>query len=117
MDQPIPQVTAVDIERLVQRDFPPHARPEILQILRQHHDDNLTPRVQAAVLKCASGDTGKLHYYVNLATTDYRDVIALAEYPEYMKSTVQQSDEVRQDMIRRDWAQFKEWFNATIRPK
>ena len=44
-------------------------------------------RVQLAIIKLSEGDRGQLEEYVSLAKTDYRDVLAYAEYPEEMKTS------------------------------
>jgi hypothetical protein len=38
-------------------------------------------RVQLAILKLSEGDLDTLRSYMALAKTDYRDVLAMAEYP------------------------------------
>lgn len=43
-------------------------------------------RVQLAVLKLANGSREALQQYVDVASEDYRDVLALAEFPQEMKS-------------------------------
>ncbi len=43
-------------------------------------------RVQLAVLKLAKGSRESLKDYLDLATQDYRDVLAGAEYPQTMKA-------------------------------
>jgi len=41
-----------------------------------------------------------------LACDDYRDVLAYAEYPGYLKA---RSDEEKTAAMRSDWAQLQEW--------
>ena len=51
-------------------------------------------------------------YWVDIAKRDYRDVLAYAEYPGYMKK-VPPSEEIlaaeRQEIINQDWLQYQMW--------
>ncbi len=47
-------------------------------------------RVHRAILKLTDGSFEDLKRLVDLALTDYRDVIAPAEYPDYHKELVRQ---------------------------
>lgn len=109
MDQPIPAYTQVDLERIVARDYPPDRRAHVKAVLARYGTASWqreTLRVQMACLKRAGGDAEQLEYYVGLAGEDYRDVLAYAEYPAYMKA---RSKEEQAAAIRSDWAQLQEW--------
>jgi hypothetical protein len=83
MDQPIPNVGSSDLARVLQRDFPLEVRAEIAELLDSYGDSEAI-RVKLAILKLADGDVSKVRHYVSVATRDYRDVHAWAEYPEFM---------------------------------
>jgi hypothetical protein len=72
-------------------------------------------RVRAAVLKLASGSLERLRRALATATTDYRDVIAPAEYPEYLRHSyaeIRALAAAEVEAIRaRDWRQYREWFD------
>jgi len=75
---------SANVERVVRGDFPPDRVPEVLAILneygteRWHHEPD---RVRLAALKIAAGRLEELRIQIKNAKTDYRDVLASAEYP------------------------------------
>jgi hypothetical protein len=66
-------------------------------------------------LKLAQGNLGALCRAINTAKQDYRDVLAPAEYPEFMRAGMFQvkSLPVREQrrIIASDWKQYTEWLN------
>ena len=113
-DQPIPEVTREDVERVVRRDFSAKAFAKVLATLDQYNANSAAPsaRVQLAVLKLAAGNLGKLRKYSEDAKLDYRDVLVWAEYPDYMRKVpgpgqLQQSEVDR--IIDADWKQYQAW--------
>lgn len=116
MTQPVPTVTAADIERIVRRDFPNRVS-DALAILDEygsgtwHHESH---RVHAAVLKIANGNLDRLKREIKTANADYRDVLAYAEYPSYFQRVPGPGSlpaaQTRQ-IIDADWRQYQEWFN------
>ena len=116
MTQPTPTVTAADVERIVQRDFPAARVAEVLALLGEYgtEDWHREPhRVRLAVLKLAAGDIAEARREIETAKRDYRDVLVCAEYPGYFKSvsvsTDLPPDEV-QRIIKADWEQYQGWF-------
>lgn len=113
--QPAPDVTKADVERVVARDYQPDEQAEALAILREYGTDDghrETDRVQLAALKLAAGSLARLRLEVEAAKTDYRDVIAPAEYPGYIE--LRPSSEVvslqkRVQIIYDDWEQYQQW--------
>ena len=69
-------------------------------------------RVRLAALKLAAGNVEKLRYEIEGAKCDYRDVLAAAEYPSYMKrmspSAALPTEEERR-IIDADWKQYQDW--------
>lgn len=69
-------------------------------------------RVRLAALKLAAGSMERLRHEIEGAKRDYRDVLAPAEYPSYMKK-VQHSGalppEEEQRIIDLDWEQYQDW--------
>jgi hypothetical protein len=105
--QPVPDVSSEDIGRLIARDYAA-AVDDVTQRL-----DGLDHRLQAAVLKLGGGDQAELARYASWADDDYRDVLAMAEYPEYLaRVTPDTAPFERQEVIERDWAQYQEWFEG-----
>ncbi len=76
--------------------------------LHEHERD----RVQLAILKLSEGDLTKLHYFIQNAKTDYRDVLAWAEYPEQMRTfsaRFNSPPEVIRAIEERDRTQYEQW--------
>jgi hypothetical protein len=113
-DQPVPNVTQADVERILRRDFPA-ARVEAARSALLACDaaaDPPSPRVQLAVLKLAGGNLAKLKQFAADARKDYRDVLAWAEYPGYMNWVPGpgQPPGVEQ-IIESDWRQYQAWLS------
>lgn len=73
-------------------------------------------RVRLAVLKLSGGSLEELHAMTRAAKTDYRDVLAWAEYPEQAKAAWSAGPSLSQherrqltDMKARDRAQYEAW--------
>ena len=73
-------------------------------------------RVQIAILKLSGGDLENLREYVEMAKSDFRDVLASAEYPEEMsKDTWKMSDKEEVKRIReRDRQQYIDWLQGKV---
>jgi hypothetical protein len=105
--QPVPQVTSVDVERIVERDFK-YEFTTVMALL----NELVTARVQLAALKLANGSVEKLRSNIESAKRDYRDIIAFAEYPEYHKKGFRVSElsaDEQTQIIKSDWRQYEGW--------
>jgi len=117
MNQPIPEVTDKDVIRIVRRDLPKTQFDEVISILNEYGTEGWqrsVSRVRLAVLKLANGDLEALRREIEAAKRDYRDVLAYAEYPEYMQKVSPSSrlaDEEKERIIRSDWNQYQNWLN------
>jgi hypothetical protein len=113
--QPVPNVTDDDVQRVTLRDFGGSHSATALSILQDlgRHQENWrpSPRVCLAVLKLADGNVGELRHYTKIAIEDYRDVIALAEYPRYFREVCNANvaEPVPYTIIDDDWNQYREW--------
>jgi hypothetical protein len=113
--QPKPEVTGKDVERVVHRDFTKDRSQEAFSILSEYGTDDWhkePARVRLAALKLAAGDLGRLRNAIDTARSDYRDVLALAEYPEYFRSvdpSASTSGNELKRIIEADWKQYREW--------
>jgi hypothetical protein len=115
----IPDVTQEDVERIVRRDFPAEQFPEIIAILGglDSRWESTRIRVRIAVLKLADGDVKALRKNVASANQDYRNVLVLAEYPEYWRAMSDvrnlppplSSWKERQHITDADWKNYKNW--------
>jgi hypothetical protein len=117
MNQPIPEVTEKDVIRIVQRDFPTRQLDDVMSILNEYGTKDWQrglDRVRLAVLKLAGGDFQALRREIDVAKSDYRDVLAYAEYPEYMQKVSPSAGlagHERDKIIRADWKQYQSWLN------
>jgi hypothetical protein len=67
-------------------------------------------RVRLAVLKLSGQILEKVEEYVGIAKKDYRDVLALAEYPGQLRAqTWKMNPEERKELEDRDREQFEAW--------
>ena len=113
--QPVPQVTASDVERVVRRDFPGSRVAEVLTMLADYGTENWhrePDRVRMAVLKLAAGNVERLRSEIESAKNDFRDVLAYAEYPRYMGQVPPSeavSEEEKRQIIASDWKQYLDW--------
>jgi hypothetical protein len=114
--QPIPDVTEKDVERIVRRDFPREQYDAVMRVLREYSQGRLPKecsRVHLAALKLAQGDLELLGLHIGHAELDFRDVLAAAEYPEYMSTVAFRVSKLpRKEQLRifnSDWDQYAKW--------
>jgi hypothetical protein len=113
--QPVPTVTSDEIEGLVRRDFPPDQYDAVMSLLNEYGVEKWHPekwRVRLAILRLVDGRFAQLRAHVDMAKQDYRDVLAYAEYPSYMRE-VPPSEKIdsskKQALIEQDWQQYQGW--------
>ena len=113
--QPVPRVTAADVERVVRRDFPADEYSAVMATLSEYGTGKWHPerlRVRLAALKMADGSLQKLRAAIELAKCDFRDALTAAEYPSHWKMVSQLrtlSLEEQSGIIKSDWQQYEEW--------
>jgi hypothetical protein len=110
--QPIPDVTPLDVKRIVRRDFPEIQFDSVMAALKGYEGNRERSRVQLAILKLARGSLDALRKHINTATQDFRDVLAPAEYPEYSKLAFRVRElpaAEQQRIIDSDWTQYQDW--------
>jgi hypothetical protein len=67
-------------------------------------------RVRLAVLKLSGPSLEKVEGYVGIAKVDYRDVLALAEYPGQLRAqTWKMNPEEKKELEAKDRVQFEAW--------
>jgi hypothetical protein len=114
MEQNIPIINDADIKRIIERDFSRSQLAEIRKTLSQYKSENETGRnrVYAGILKLAKSDIVLLGLYTKKANNDFRDVISLAEYPNYSKHAFDDlSENEIAKLISDDWKQYQSWLN------
>jgi hypothetical protein len=111
MKQPTARITKNDILAIIRRDFSRFPLNKIIRELEKYNYDERY-RVWAGILKLSNGKINKLKENVKIAITDYRDIIAYSEYPEY-SDKVGFDDTVSRnkinEIIKRDKIQFEKW--------
>lgn len=110
MNQPTPTVSRSDVERVVRREFPSEDFATVMALLDSYGTESYErerDRVQLAVLKLAEGSIDLLLREIQMAKSDYRDVLSPAEYPSYKWG---EKDETKlQKIYQADWQQYSEW--------
>ena len=121
--QPVPHVSAADIERVIYRDFPRVQVDDVLAILAEYGTEiwhKERERVRLAALKLANGDLAKLRSAIDRAKLDYRDVLAPAEYPKFMQEGIRfrrLRSRDRQLIYTDDWQQYERWLKKGFHSK
>lgn len=113
MNQFTPQVCEQDIERVLRRDIPVEHQQELreiiqsIQVIEKH-------RVILACIKNAGGDVEKVKCNLTEASGYYREILAEAEYPFYLKKMFRidkLTEQEKTDIIEKDKQQYLNWFN------
>jgi len=88
----------------------------ILDLYGQESHEREIERVQIAILKLSGGDLESLRAHVEIAKSDFRDVLAYAEFPEEMsKYNWKISDKEEMKRIReRDRQQYIDWLQGKV---
>lgn len=68
-------------------------------------------RVAVACLKLCDGELGRLDGSVKVALTDYRDVLAWAEYPRQMRLGATATQTAQASARREDLKEYSRWLN------
>jgi hypothetical protein len=115
MEQKIPKISDNDIKRIANRDFSQLDFSIIESLLKVYKSESNKGknRVYASILKLSGGNIELIKKYVDKANNDYRDVIALSEYPNYSQHVFEDdlSDEKKKQLIKDDWTQYEAWLN------
>lgn len=102
--------------RKIKKLWPGADPQEILDLLNEYGKGRYetgVERVQLAVLKLSRGDRERLPELVKMAKTDFRDVLAYAEYPEEMRTDPAGMRDMpagkAKSIRRRDRDQYERW--------
>ena len=118
-EQPIPDVSSEDVDRILERDYPQEAQ-EVLRNLIANFDVRDKERVALASLKIADGDLPRAEKALADAIEDSRDVIVAAEYPNYYRNVLRINDlpaEKLEKIYKEDWEQYSSWLYADRPPR
>ena len=86
ISQPIPQVTAHDVERVVHRDFAAGEYGMVTAMLSEYGTEKWhrePVRVRLAALKVANGSVQKLRSCIDSTKRDYRDASLMVCFDQY----------------------------------
>ena len=108
--QPVARISDDDLVFLIQREFPNDVnvvRDKLNGIDDFFEEKN---RISAAVLKLADGDITRLDEFVQRANSDFRDVLAPAEYPRQFRYGFgnRTEEESKEDSLQ-DWGEYCAW--------
>ena len=116
MNQKVPKISEADIIRIIRRDFLKLEFAEAGSILSKYKStsEDGRMRVYAGILKLSHGNMELLKEFVLKANNDFRDIISLAEYPNYSKHAFDKelTEQKRRELISDDWLQYIYWFDA-----
>lgn len=118
MDQPVAKIKFEDIVRIIERDYSSYGKEKVLDVLKEYSSDSekLNNRVWAGALKISSGNLERLKENIETAKIDFRDIVAIAEYPKYSEQVGFDTDEFTEeelnDIIKDDWGQYQNWLKA-----
>ena len=113
--QPVSKADERDVDRIIRRDFAHRPFEEVKTLVDRYGIENWEKdrvRVQMAALKLADGRLDELVRWIDLAKQDFRDVIAPAEYPTYLKRMFKVENlpaPDREKIITDDWKQYEDW--------
>ncbi len=115
-------VTSVeDLRKVLSNAFPDEDRRSQAEALlakfgmESYHRE--VPRVRAAAVKLAQGDIGMLQQIIATACTDYRDVLAMAEYPRQFHTVgLKEKDPKKyEQLVEMDLNEHSEWVRKMTR--
>jgi hypothetical protein len=102
--------------RKIKKLWPDADPQEILDLLNEYGTGKYetgAERVQLAILKLSRGDRERLPELVKMAKTDFRDILAYAEYPEEMRTDPTEMRDMpagkARSIRRRDRDQYEQW--------
>ncbi len=115
----LPRISREKVLKKIAQYWPELDPQLILNILEEYGVESYEreqSRVQLAIIKLSEGDRGQLEEYVSLAKTDYRDVLAYAEYPEEMKTSYKEMRQISaaktKALRQRDREHYLKWIDG-----
>ncbi len=94
----------------IKQSFPNENAEKIVSILNSSQSND--ERTQLAIIKISKGNLENFYYALEAAKSDWRDVLAWAEYPEEMANDTWKMDVEEVKKIReRDRRQYLNWLN------
>jgi hypothetical protein len=115
----LPRISRHKVLEIIARYWPDADPDEITKILETYGLESYEQgrnRVQLAILKLCEGQIERLPELVKMAKTDYRDVLAYAEYPDEMKLGFVEMSKLTPDEARavrqRDREQYQRWLGG-----
>lgn len=114
MNQQPAKISSELLEQLINREFCELSN-EVTEKLKNLNSDSEAGRrrIAAAILKLANGELNELNQLIKQANSDYRDVIAWAEYPRVFKAGFGElTDEEELQANKADWKEYQNWLNG-----
>ena len=110
------------LEQVLSNLFPNQLeRKRVEKVLERYGTESYhreSSRVGLAILKLAGADLERIKYYIDQADIDYRDVLAMAEYPGQTRqpySFKKEDPERYAQIIEEDRKQYEEWIEKAVK--
>ena len=111
-EQPAADISKAQVDRIIKSCFGYEKYSMINGLITECETQNekLNYRVWAAILKLSNSNLDDLKSNINAASTDYRDVLTLAEYPKYSHNPNSNSQYSPTKLVLlMDWTQYAIW--------
>jgi hypothetical protein len=108
------------LKKVISRLFPEaEKRQRVTEILGRYGSAAWQPeefRVRLAILKLSGVDAEMIQYFTVQACRDYRDVLAMAEYPNQMANPyrMKKDPEGAKELVQEDLKQYEDWYLGII---
>ena len=115
-EQPIPKISNRILEEIIERDFGINSI-EVKTKLNQVKSDTESGknRISVAILKLANGNINSIDNFIELANSDFRDVISQAEYKRCSELGFEDIEKSEIGKIYlEDWKEYTEWLNKQM---
>ena len=116
----VPNVTIDDVLRIVRRDFPPNQIDAVLEVLNGYGGESWHReqfRVYLAILKLSNGEIDAVRRQLNMAKSDYREVLAPAESPGFFRVGFVGANQLTKEeviqLMNADREQYKAWLTRS----
>lgn len=112
-EQPIPEISNRILEDIIQRDFGKNSINVKAKLNKVKSDsESGKNRISAAILKLSNGNINSIENFVELANSDFRNVISQAEYPRCSELEFEDLENPKIGKIYlEDWEEYTEWLN------
>ena len=104
-----------DLDKVIAKAFPDaDIRSQAIALLGKYGTEDFhreIPRVRAAIIKVAHADIEKLQGFVDIACSDYRDLLVMAEYEQQSRNYSLKKNDPQKDqrLVEKDEREYSDW--------